>query len=238
MDFDIDITQIRDIQKRELYREAFARLENHAAEVMAEAGIYISREGKIAYLTKLQHSRLQDLERINLIQNIDRDFSSGWFSDRTGILASGPFTKSLTVLICELTAEWLRKKIMELKEEANPVTREPAGYSNSETVLIFYFGMLALGYAPRKVDSVANFARFLHALTGKDLKTLDSSDFYDKLKIAPLVTKDPHRLLRYLQNVRSVFEKAGFKEPIAAIDQEIIQTKLDIANNGSRNPLK
>jgi hypothetical protein len=228
MDFDIDIEKIADLKKRELYREAFARLESHEAEVMAEADIYISQEGKIGFLTKLRNSRMQDLANISALHNIDNDFGSGWFSDRIGIQAGAPFTRPLSILICELTIEWLRKKIEEIKAGDTQKAIAVSGHNNSETVLIFYFGMLALGYAPRKAESVANFARFLHALTGKPIKSLDNSDFYDKMKVAPVVTKDPKRLLQYLQNVRLVFEQSGFKEPLTAIDQEIEQVKQDI----------
>ncbi len=233
MDFDIDIEKIADPTRRELYREAFSRLENHEAEVMAEASIYISQEGKIGYLTKLMDSRKYDLNQWKVFVNSERDFTQPWFSSGIGIQKDLPFTRPLNILICNLTIDWLGRKIVEIREQRDQNSLKLSDLNNSETALIFYFGMGAFGLTPRKDENISSFARFLHALMRKPFTSVANSDFYGKLRMGTLVTEDPRLLLKYLQNVRAAFEQCEFKEPLVEIDKEIAMTKRGIVKSKS-----
>lgn len=116
-------------------------------------------------------------------------------------------------------------------DQTEKTKTNPWAENNSQTVLIFYYGLLSMGYEPRKTDHVAAFARFLHLLTGKEFKSLGLSDFYDKLKVAPIVNKNDYKLLKELQTVRGHFETIGYREPLVELDIEIARTNVKIENS-------
>lgn len=133
----------------------------------------------------------------------------------------------------ELTEE------MELEDNQSTTNEQPTlsevnlninDSSNSQLVLIFYYFFKQNGLEPRKIVDVAPIAKFLHLITGKELKRITNSDFYKKMLKAPNF-KTNKELINDLNKIRPFFQKVGLKEVVELIDVEIEVARNEIKNS-------
>ncbi len=103
-----------------------------------------------------------------------------------------------------------------------PVRTKPqlGQYTNSQLVLIFYYFFKNNGLEPRKSIDIAPIAKFLHLVTGKEFKTVVSSDFYKKLQKVPNFKSDKE-LINDLEAIKPLFQKVQLTEIVKMIDNEI-----------------
>lgn len=136
-----------------------------------------------------------------------------------------------------LFREWVNDQVENLNaipkakvvaEIENPQKQfTPWGFTGSQTVLMYYFGMKGLGLEAMDADDLSNYTRFLLLMLGRDAKSkMASNDFYQKLRTAPNFKGDK-ALIRDLETIKPYFERIGFFAAAMEIDKEIETAKRE-----------
>lgn len=97
--------------------------------------------------------------------------------------------------------------------------------TNSQVVLVFYYFFKYCGLELRKNIDVSTMAKFIHLLTGKDYKGVNSSDYYKKLKNNVPNFKSDKDLKSDLLIIKPLFLQTELKEIVKMIDNEIEMCK-------------
>jgi hypothetical protein len=121
------------------------------------------------------------------------------------------------------TLHWLNWKIGEQRTGNKPDTmKQGREVSNAQLVLVYWFGIKALGVSMGHMQDKTRFAWLLHLLTGKECNDIDNSNFYKMLKKAPIIHKSAKANLRELEKARAAFEKiASLSDVLGEIDTVI-----------------
>ncbi|MGZ3940161.1 MAG: hypothetical protein ACXVBK_15425, partial [Flavisolibacter sp.] len=131
------------------------------------------------------------------------------------------FTEVQKRLYLKETVELGNLKVEQnLVEEAKElIAPKIAGFNRSRQTLIFYF--LLKGYnIDRNSTSLAGIARFIHTALGLPYNDINNSEFYKRLKTAPLFKND-HSILQDLEYVKQQFEMIGCHQVAALVEAEI-----------------
>ncbi len=91
-------------------------------------------------------------------------------------------------------------------------------FTMNQWALLMHFGVAAAGAEARQSGDVTDLARLLHAVLGREMKSIQNSEIYKKCR-----TLFDHRvgLLDDLHRVKQVFETAKYEKAIELINKKI-----------------
>ena len=134
------------------------------------------------------------------------------------------------ILQCNHELNYL-KEVLDLKPEDKKDNSGPSllhqDFSNSKMVLIFYYFFKSCGIEPRVSVDIAPIAKFIHLIAGKKLTSIESSDFYKKLRSAPNFKSDKE-LIKDLEFIKPLFQKVNLNDIVKMIDNEIKTARSEI----------
>lgn len=175
--------------------------EQEFQQVLEHIKILDNTEEKIYYLNKEKTRYMQD----NWV-NFNPDYP----------------TDSHFIYNCELEINRLKERLDTNKRmPENPSGTHLAHLTNSQVVLIFYYFYQHIGLILRKDSNVSDLARFMHLLMGKKYASINSSDYYKKLRNNAPNFKSDNELKKDLLIIKPLFQQAELKEIVKMIDNEI-----------------
>jgi hypothetical protein len=128
---------------------------------------------------------------------------------------------------CELEIKKL-KALIEIQNSTQPKAKpQLGGYTNSQLVLIFYYFFKQNGIEPRVNIDISPIAKFIHLITGKELKAVTSSDFYKKLLTVPNFKTDKE-LINDLEVIKPLFKMVQLNEVVKMIENEIDLARIEM----------
>lgn len=114
-----------------------------------------------------------------------------------------------------------------LLEEANDQLKPKiAGFNRARQTLIFYY-LLKGNNIKKDTHSVAAMARFVHATLGIPYSKIDNSEFYEKLKSAPLFKKES-LLLKDLEYVKEQFQTMESPDLARMVEEDITTVRKSL----------
>ena len=108
------------------------------------------------------------------------------------------------------------KLLDEIKEQL--ATKMP-NFNRARQTLIFYY-LLKGNKVHKETHNLAAIARFVHHTLGIPYKSIDNSEFYDKLKSAPIFKKET-LLLKDLEYVKEQFQTIECPELTRMVEEDI-----------------
>ena len=99
--------------------------------------------------------------------------------------------------------------------------------TNNQIVLVFYYFLMSIGIKFRQDIDISHLAKFIHLIGCKELKSVNNSDIYKRLKKAPNFVKDKE-LIKDLEAIKPLFIKNDLKSVIQLINNEIDTAQSEI----------
>jgi hypothetical protein len=127
------------------------------------------------------------------------------------------------------TVHWLNWKIEELEKDqgqSKDMAQQRTKVNSAHLVLVYWYGMKALGLSIGHTQDKTRFAWLLHLITGKECNDINNSNFYKMLKKAPEIHKTAKNNIRDLGKARMAFENVPtFSDVLSMIDDDIRRVK-------------
>ena len=108
------------------------------------------------------------------------------------------------------------KLLDEVKEQLKP---KMPNFNRVRQTLIFYY-LLKGNKVHKETHNLANMARFVHCTLGIPYNNIDNSDFYKRLKSAPIFKKET-LLLKDLEYVKEQFQTIECPELARMVEEDI-----------------
>ena len=128
-------------------------------------------------------------------------------------------TKLKEILALEKQTTKNPKKEIVIKHE-QPYKPQFGSFTQTQIIIVFYYFFKLNRLEIRTDIDVAPVAKFIHLLVGKEFKTIQNSDIYKKLSLAPDI-KVGAELIKDLVIIKPFFEMVQLTEIVKMIDNDI-----------------
>ena len=124
----------------------------------------------------------------------------------------------------DLTDEMAQEKILDEAKEQLKI--KMPNFNRARQTLIFYY-LLKGNKVQKDTHNVAAMARFVHNTLGIPYNKIDNSEFYEKLKSAPMFKKES-LLLKDLEYVKEQFQSIECPELARTIEEDIVAIRKEL----------